>query len=83
MKSRRLRSITEPTQTDRVLEERRLLLKATRDDLPIENPRLAEVSEILHRIVQAKSLDVARWMAGDALVYLRNYVSFDLGTNRD
>lgn len=42
--------------------------------LPIADPFLAGVSEQLHRIVDAQSLEVARWMAGDALVLLRAYV---------
>ncbi|MFD1558324.1 hypothetical protein ACFSHT_22285 [Paraburkholderia silviterrae] len=42
--------------------------------LPIDDPFLAGVSELLHRIMDAQSLEVARWQAGDALVLLREYV---------
>ncbi|WP_143040675.1 hypothetical protein [Paraburkholderia caballeronis] len=77
------RSQAAATATAQMLDERLLRLKSARGDAPIQNPRLAEVSELLHRICEAKTLDTARWMAGDALVYLRNYISFDLERNRD
>lgn len=43
--------------------------------LPIKDPFLSGVSELLHRICDAQSLEVARWQAGDALVLLRSYVT--------
>ncbi|RQZ08928.1 hypothetical protein DF105_01095 [Burkholderia stagnalis] len=63
--------------TERALAERVEQLKLTRDVYPIADPRLAEVSELLHRICAATTLDAARWMAGDALVQLRAYVQRD------
>ncbi|KVV12382.1 hypothetical protein [Burkholderia ubonensis] len=62
------------TPTERALAQRVEELKFTRDVYPIAEPRLAEVSELLHRICAATTLDAARWMAGDALVQLRAYV---------
>ncbi|WP_155122376.1 hypothetical protein [Burkholderia ubonensis] len=66
--------MTVPSATERALAERVEQLKLTRDVYPIAEPRLAEVSELLHRICAATTLDAARWMAGDALVQLRAYV---------
>lgn len=43
--------------------------------LPIDDPFLAGVSELLHRIMDAESVVVVRWYAGDALTLLRNYVT--------
>ncbi|AIV86573.1 hypothetical protein [Burkholderia pseudomallei] len=63
--------------TARALARRVDELKLTRDVYPIADPRLAEVSELLHRICAATTLDAARWMAGDALVQLRAYVQRD------
>ncbi|PFH29111.1 hypothetical protein [Burkholderia sp. JKS000303] len=63
------------TATGRALEQRIAELKLTRDVYPIADPRLAEVSEILHRICAATTLEAARWMAGDALVQLRAYAT--------
>lgn len=65
------------TATERALARRVDELKLTRDVYPIADPRLAEVSELLHRICAATTLDAARWMAGDALVQLRAYVQRD------
>lgn len=63
------------TATERALARRVDELKLTRDVYPIADPRLAEVSELLHRICAATTLEPARWMAGDALVQLRAYVT--------
>ncbi|OMS46498.1 hypothetical protein [Burkholderia pseudomallei] len=63
------------TPTERALAQRVDELKFTRDGYPITDPRLAEVSELLHRICAATTLDAARWMAGDALVQLRAYAT--------
>ncbi|KVN08213.1 hypothetical protein WT09_30790 [Burkholderia stagnalis] len=62
------------THTERVLALRAEEFKSTRRAYPIADPRLAEVSELLHRICAATTLDAARWMAGDALVQLRAHV---------
>ncbi|KGX47279.1 hypothetical protein [Burkholderia pseudomallei] len=66
-----------PTATERALARRVDELKLTRDVYPIADPRLAEVSELLHRICAATTLETARWMAGDAIVQLRAYVQRD------
>lgn len=65
------------TATERALARRVDELKLTRDVYPIADPRLAEVSELLHRICAATTLDAARWMAGDAIVQLRAYMQRD------
>ncbi|KVG33842.1 hypothetical protein [Burkholderia diffusa] len=67
--------------TARALEQRIDELKLTRDVYPIADPRLAEVSELLHRICAATTLEAARWMAGDALVQLRGYVTRGNGSH--
>ncbi|MBY4799925.1 hypothetical protein K6W78_07900 [Burkholderia cepacia] len=64
-----------PTATERALARRVDELKLTRDVYPIPDPRLAEVSELLHRICMATTLEAAQWMAGDAIVQLRGYVT--------
>lgn len=50
--------------------------------LPIADPLLAEVSDALHRICMVKSLDVAQWIAGDAIGVLRKYVEQASHENR-
>ncbi|KVL59284.1 hypothetical protein WT01_15765 [Burkholderia cepacia] len=62
-----------PTATERAHARRVDELKLTRDVYPIADPRLAEVSELLHRICMATTLEAAQWMAGDAIVQLRGY----------
>ncbi|MFW2396575.1 hypothetical protein ACN4GL_00235 [Burkholderia pseudomallei] len=69
------------TPTERALAQRVDELKLTRDVYPIADPHLAGVSELLHRICAATTLDAARWMAGDALVQLRGYVASRNGLN--
>ncbi|WP_186033477.1 hypothetical protein [Burkholderia gladioli] len=59
--------------TDRELAARSERLARTRSAYPIDNPQLAEISELLHRICDAESLPVARWYAGDALALLRAF----------
>ncbi|MBF3650486.1 hypothetical protein ISF86_12130 [Burkholderia pseudomallei] len=63
------------TPTERALARRVDELKFTRDVYPIADPHLAEVSELLHRICAATTLETARWMAGDAIVQLRAHVT--------
>jgi hypothetical protein len=59
--------------TELALAERReRLAKASQ---PIADPLLAEISEDLHRICMAQSLDVAQWTAGDAIKKLRKYAA--------
>jgi hypothetical protein len=58
--------------TERALIERRERLGPS---LPIADPLLAEVSELLHRICMAESLGVAQWYAGDAIGKLREYAA--------
>lgn len=59
------------TATERAISERTKLLGPS---LPIADPLLAEVSEMLHRICAAQSLGVAQWIAGDAIGVLKKYV---------
>lgn len=61
--------------TERALARRVDELKLTRDVYPIPYPHLAEVSELLHRICAATTLEAAQWMAGDAIVQLRAHVT--------
>ncbi|RQS84362.1 hypothetical protein [Burkholderia seminalis] len=70
-----------PTVTERALARRIDELKLTRDVYPITDPRLAQVSELLHRICMATNLETAQWMAGDAIVQLRGYVAFSNGSH--
>ena len=65
----------EPTPlsaTERALADR--LERLVSPALPIADPLLAEVSEMLHRICMVRSLETAQWIAGDAIGVLRKYV---------
>lgn len=61
------------TPTEVVLDARAVHVIASA--LPISDPWLSGVSELLTRICEAQSIEVARWQAGDALVLLRSYVA--------
>ncbi|MBR8248663.1 hypothetical protein [Burkholderia cenocepacia] len=69
------------TATERALARRVDELKLTRDGYPITDPRLAQVSELLHRICMATTLEAAQWMAGDAIVQLRDFATSRNGSH--
>lgn len=60
------------SSTERALADR--LERLVSPALPIADPLLADVSEMLHRICMTQSLSVAQWIAGDAIGVLRKYV---------
>ncbi|MFM0630742.1 hypothetical protein [Paraburkholderia xenovorans] len=45
------------------------------DALPIRDPDLAEVMELLHRMAACYSAVPVQWMAGDAIKKLRAYAA--------
>lgn len=69
-----------PTPTEIALDAR--TAHVTASALPISDPWLSGVSELLTRICEAQSVEVARWQAGDALVLLRGYVTSKQGEPR-
>ena len=75
--ARAIKRQVEPTATELALAARSAHVHQSA--LPISDPFLAGVSEQLHRICDAQSLEVARWMAADALVLLRSYVTKQQG----
>ncbi|WP_213308241.1 hypothetical protein [Paraburkholderia sacchari] len=66
--------VREPSLTESLLDARAAHASNSSAAYPISDPWLRGVSELLTRICQADSIEVARWMAGDALVLLRAYV---------